>query len=216
MIPAVVPVKALTASKSRLWPHLGHEGALRLTIAMLGDVLEALLSVRELGRVAVVTPDPEVAEAARDAGAGAFLRPDPGLNAAIQSASADLAPDPARGLLVVLGDVAGVDAPAISRLLRALEEQGGQGAVLAPSSDGGTSALLRAPANCIPESFGPSSAKRHRDLAARAGVPYREIALPSLAIDIDEPDDLERFLHSASGGKRTRHLLRELAERAGS
>ena len=216
MVPAVVPVKALTASKSRLWPHLGHDGALRLTIAMLGDVLEALLGVRELGRVAVVTPDPEVAEAARDAGAGVFLRPDPGLNAAIESASADLAPDPAGGLLVVLGDVAGARASEIALLLRALEEQGGRGVVLAPSSDGGTSALLRNPAHCIPERFGPNSAKRHRDLAARADVPFREMALPSLALDIDEPEDLDRLLCSRSGGTRTRDLLRELAGKSAS
>jgi 2-phospho-L-lactate guanylyltransferase len=208
MIPAVVPVKALAAAKSRLRPRLGDRDALRLTLAMLGDVLEALLAVRALGPVAVVTPDAEVAEVARAAGADARVRPDPGLNAAVDDAAAALAPS--GPLLVVLGDVPGVRAAELEVLLAALDDAGGPGVALAPASDGGTSALLRAPSDCIPASFGPGSAKAHRDLAARTGVAFRELALPSLALDIDEPDDLDTFVRSASGGRRTRALLREL------
>jgi 2-phospho-L-lactate guanylyltransferase len=208
MIPAVVPVKALAAAKSRLRPRLGDRGALRLTLAMLGDVLESLLALRALGPVAVVTPDAEVAEVARAAGAEARVRPDPGLNAAVDAAAAELAPS--GPLLVVLGDVPGVRAAELEQLLAALDDAGGPGVALAPASDGGTSALLRAPADCIATSFGPGSAKAHRDLAARAGVAFRELALPSLALDIDEPDDLDAFVRSASGGRRTRALLCEL------
>jgi 2-phospho-L-lactate guanylyltransferase len=208
MIPAVVPVKALAASKSRLRPHLGDAAALRLTLAMLGDVLEALLSARGVGPVAVVTPDADVARAAQAAGAEALLRPDPGLNAAVDGAAAEL--EPPGPLLIVLGDVAGVRSAEIEVLLAALDDAGGRGVALAPASDGGTSALLRIPANCIATRFGPGSAKAHRTLAERAGVPFREIALPSLALDIDEPDDLDAFVRSDSGGTRTHTLLREL------
>jgi 2-phospho-L-lactate guanylyltransferase (CobY/MobA/RfbA family) len=81
---------------------------------------------------------------------------------------------------------------------------------LAPSSDGGTSALLRGPRDIIPAAFGPDSARAHRDLAVSAGVPFEELALPSLAIDIDEREDLEKFASSASAGRRTRALLVEL------
>ncbi|MBW2714594.1 MAG: hypothetical protein JRD03_00875, partial [Deltaproteobacteria bacterium] len=109
--------------------------------------------------------------------------------------------------LVVLGDVAGVQAEDVEALLDA----GASGGVaLAPSSDGGTSALLRGPRDIIPAAFGPNSARTHRELAARAGVSYQELALSSLAIDIDEREDLEKFASSASAGERTRALLREL------
>ena len=57
MIAAVVPVKSLDATKSRLVPRLGAEGARRLSLAMLGDVLDALGGVPELERIAVATPD---------------------------------------------------------------------------------------------------------------------------------------------------------------
>ncbi len=207
MIAALVPVKALPAAKSRLLPHLGAVGARHLSIAMLGDVLEALARVRSLDRVAVVTPDAAVANAAREAGAEALLRSDPGLNPAIEAAGAELAPGPEDGLLVVLGDVAAVRADEIEALIGAVQ---GRGVALAPSRDGGTSALLRVPRDVIPAGFGPSSAKRHRDLAERAGVTFREVALPSLAIDVDEPADLEALRSEASAGPRTRALLREL------
>jgi 2-phospho-L-lactate guanylyltransferase len=207
MIGAVVPVKSLAASKSRLIPHLGSRAAHRLSIAMLEDVLEALRGVPRLERVAVVTPDADVGAAARAAGAEALLRPDPGLNPAIESAGAELAPGPEDGLLVVLGDVAGARSEEIGTLLGALP---GRGVALAPSNDGGTSALLRVPRDVIPAGFGPGSARVHRDLAASAGVPYVELALPSLAIDLDDREDLQAFLAGAGGGARTRALLRDL------
>jgi 2-phospho-L-lactate guanylyltransferase len=211
MIAALVPVKALPAAKSRLLPYLGADAARRLSIAMLGDVLEALARVPSLARVAVVTPDTTVAQAARDAGAEALLQPDPGLNPAVESAGALLAPGPEDGLLVVLGDVAGVSDAEIETLIGALS---GRGVALAPSRDGGTSALLRIPRDVIPAGFGPGSAKVHRDLAERAGVPFHEVALPSLAIDVDEPADLEALRRGASAGPRTRALLRELDSNA--
>jgi 2-phospho-L-lactate guanylyltransferase len=208
MIAVVVPVKALSASKSRLRPHLGDACAHRLTLAMLGDVLEALAKVPGLGPIGVVTPDATVAEAARAVGAVALLRDDPGLNPAVEAAAAELAPGPEDGVLVVLGDVAGVRPGDVTLLLENAPEPG---VALAPSTDGGTAALLRVPRRVIPAGFGPGSAKVHRSLAERAGVDYRELALPSLAFDLDEPEDLEAFLASDAAGPRTRALLRKIA-----
>ena len=60
----------------------------------------------------------------------------------------------------------------------------------------------------IPARFGPDSAKCHREAAALAGVPYLEVPLPSLAVDLDVPEDVERFLETQSGGARTRAALK--------
>jgi 2-phospho-L-lactate guanylyltransferase (CobY/MobA/RfbA family) len=111
---------------------------------------------------------------------------------------------------VVLGDVPGAQPDELGRMLRELRELGGRGVVLAPARDGGTAALLRAPPDLIESRFGPESAEAHRDLAKQAGVPFRELLLPSLAIDVDSREDLEAFLASASGGPRTRACLRAL------
>ncbi len=207
MIAAIVPVKALASSKSRLFSALDRKSVERLSIAMLGDVVDALLRVAALDRVAVVTPDPEVAAIVRPTAAEVLLRDVPGLNASIDDASATLAPGPDDATLVVLGDVAGARSDDLSKLIDACAPRG---VALAPSSDGGTSALFRRPANVIKSGFGADSAAVHRKLASVAGIPFCEVALASLAIDIDDREDLVNFARHGCGGPRTRALLAEL------
>ncbi len=210
MIAALVPVKELASSKSRLLPHLGADAVARLSVAMLSDVLEALQSVRSIDRVIVVTPDARVSDAARRVGAEVALSQTAGLNPSIEEACASTT-GPKDAVLVMLGDVPGVRADDVEKLLLALE---GRGVALAPSSDGGTSALLRRPPDIIPAGFGPDSASVHRQLAERADVPFIEIPLSSLAIDIDDRDDLLTFLSGPGAGRRTRALLGELLPEA--
>jgi 2-phospho-L-lactate guanylyltransferase (CobY/MobA/RfbA family) len=145
-----------------------------------------------------------------------LVRKDPGLNPSLDAAGLELAERGIRGLLVVLGDVAGALAEDLGALFDALDGLGGRGAVLAPSRDGGTSALLRAPHAVIPNRFGKNSAAAHRDLARRGGVPCSELSLPSLAIDLDRARDVEDLLRVERGADRTRALLRELGFGSGS
>jgi 2-phospho-L-lactate guanylyltransferase len=208
---AVVPVKQLAASKSRLIPELARDELEALALAMVEDVLAALVATPEIDRVTVATPDERVAAVAHGLGAEALLGPDPGLNEAIESAAPRLGLGEDEPLLVVLGDVAGVLPAELSLLFAALSEMPmGAAAVLAPSRDGGTSALLRRPCDALPARFGPDSTTRHREAAAEFGVPLRILELPSLSIDLDHRDDVERFLERHTGGLRTRALLAQL------
>jgi 2-phospho-L-lactate guanylyltransferase len=203
VIYAVVPVKALAESKSRLFPERARGDVEALSLAMMGDVIACLRAVSAIDRVVVVTPDADVAQRAVAEGAEVMLRADPGLNPAIEAASAAIA-GPHDGVLVVLGDVAAADPGEIGRLLA---EAPGTGVALAPSRDGGTSALLRRPPDVIPARFGRDSAKRHREAAAAAGVKLVELALPSLAIDVDLSEDARAILANPTLGARTRALL---------
>ncbi len=208
---AIVPVKSLAAGKSRLLPDLSRDELEALALAMAEDVVAALLATPELDRVAVATPDVRVADAARRLGAEALHGPDPGLNEAIDAAAGKQHLDPDAALLVVLGDVAGAGPEDFSRMFEALDTlPPGPAAVLAPSSDGGTSALLRRPHDALPARFGRQSAARHREAAEAAGVCLREIEPRSLAIDLDEANDVERFVNGGDGGLRTRALLDQL------
>jgi len=202
----LVPVKRLAAVKSRLAAALPRDAIEALTLAMLADVVDALRSCGRLDRVVVVTPDPDVGEAARRLGAEARVADDPGLNAALDAATAALA-DPAGALLVVLGDVAGARAADLAHLFEALDALGAVGAVLAPARDGGTAALLRRPPGVIPSRFGAESAKAHRAAAERANVPFQELPLASLAIDLDRVEDARALLASDAPASRTRALL---------
>ena len=157
----------------------------------------------------VVTPDPDVGEAARALGAEARVADDPGLNAALDATSAALA-DPDGAWLVVLGDVAGASGRRPRAAVRRARRARRPGAVLAAARDGGTSALLRRPPDAIPSCFGADSAKAPPRGRRSAGVPFRELALPSLAIDLDRADDLRALLESDAAAPRTRALLARL------
>lgn len=203
---ALVPVKRLGAGKSRLTGVLPRADLDALTLAMLGDVLEALGQVACLNRRVVVTPDATIAEAARVAKAEAFVRGDPGLNESLDDAR-DALGDPAGSTLVVLGDVAGARGAELSSLYEAAQGLGGRGVVLAPARDGGTAALLCTPSGIIPHCFGSESAKAHRHAAETRDVPFVCTPLPSLAIDLDTADDLRALLASDTPAPRTRRLL---------
>ena len=206
---ALVPVKRLGAAKSRLRGALG-EHADELTLAMLTDLLAALVASAELTRVVVVTPDDAVAQVARACGAGARVAEDAGLNEGLAAAAAELA-TPDEAVLVVLGDVAGATPREIATLFAGLAQLGGRGVVLAAARDGGTAALLRAPQQLMGTRFGADSAAAHRELASEANAPFRELALPGLAIDLDRPEDISVLLASESAAApRTRALLARL------
>ncbi|MBW2241854.1 MAG: 2-phospho-L-lactate guanylyltransferase [Deltaproteobacteria bacterium] len=207
---ALVPIKGLDAGKSRLMSVLPRSAIEALSLAMLGDVLGALAKVPEIDHTVVVTPDADVGKAAEEAGAEAMLLATLGLNASLDEAARLLADRGLERLLVLLGDVAGAGASDLHELFVAQEALGQPAAVLAPSSDGGTAALLRAPYDAIPSCFGGGSAAAHEQAAAAAGVPFRRCLLPSLAIDLDHPDDLEALLASDAPARRTRALLGEL------
>jgi 2-phospho-L-lactate guanylyltransferase len=210
MIAALVPVKRLDAAKSRLRDTLPGDAVPKLARAMLEDLLEALLAVPELEVVAVVTEDPEVARVAESQGAGALLLDDAGLNPSLAAGAERLADRGPDALLVVLGDVAGATPADLGALLAAGRTMQPPWAVLAPSRDGGTTALLRSPPDAFPSAFGPDSAARHREAAQRAGVRLRELSPPSLQVDLDGAEDLDAFLASSGAGKRTRALLERL------
>ncbi len=213
---AVVPIKHLSKSKSRLASQLERDALERLCLAMLRDLLSALQATPSLDRVAVVTPDPSVAEATAAAGAIALLRDDPGLNESIDAAIREVGEE-GESALVVLGDVAGALPEDLDRLFQAVAEIDAERAVaLAPARDGGTAAMLRAPADVIPSRFGPKSAEAHRLAAAELDVPFLEVPLPSLEIDLDRPEDIDDFLARPGGGAETRKTLEALGWPAAS
>lgn len=209
MTTALIPVKRLEESKSRLLPQLPDGRRQALTLAMLEDLIESLSRTRGIDRIAVTTPDPIVAERASAAGAEILIREEPGLNAALEDGRERLRTVEDDMILIVLGDVAGALPEDFSKLLDAAGPSDAPGIWLAPSSDGGTSALLQRPSIAIPCCFGRDSAKRHREAAQAAEIPFFEIELDSLAIDLDHPEDLQAFLKTKSGGRRTRVLLED-------
>ncbi len=78
----------------------------------------------------------------------------------------------------------------------------------------GTNALLLTPPDATAPAFGPGSCRRHVDNARTVGAVAEVIELPSLALDVDTPEDLallQATLAASHGGAaRTRGMLSQL------
>ncbi|MBS7545862.1 2-phospho-L-lactate guanylyltransferase [Ancylobacter oerskovii] len=206
---AVVPVKPFGLAKQRLAPALGAEARARLARAMLEDVLAALGSVGGLAGTLIVSAEPEVEELARDFGAERLAEAEAaGLNTALERAARHLVHRGAAGLLAIPGDVPGLAAAEVARLIGA--HPAGRAVSLVAAHDGqGTNALLATPADAVRFCFGPGSLAAHR-AAARAAdmatIVHEAGALPGIGFDVDAPDDLAR-LRALPGRSHTRAAL---------
>jgi 2-phospho-L-lactate/phosphoenolpyruvate guanylyltransferase len=185
----VIPFRA--GGKSRLPEELRREVAL----AMLGDVVEAAISV---GDVRVVTDDDAGRLVASDLGAEPVDDPGEGQGAAVAAALSG-----ARGLcLVVNADLpcirpSDLNALAVPALLGKL--------AIVEARDGTTNALGLPRADIFRPLYGPGSAGQYRAHAIALGLEFDELTLPNLVDDVDTLADLARC--DPRGGSRTGELL---------
>jgi 2-phospho-L-lactate guanylyltransferase len=210
MIAALVPVKALRHSKSRLRPVLSDDQRQALVIAMLQDVLRLLAAVPAVATTAVVSPDADVLAFAHRLGAQPIREPrrPRGLNAALTFASDVLSSQGASGLLVLPVDVPLATTADIQAILDAVHAN--PSILLCPSRSGGTNALALRPPGIIPFRFGHRSSAAHQREARARGLPLTVLPLPSLALDIDRPHDLTAIL-AEPNGTRSQQVLASLA-----
>jgi 2-phospho-L-lactate guanylyltransferase len=192
VIVVAVPVKDLGAAKQRLVPALPPERRAGLAAAMLRDVLGALAAAR-VDAVWVVTRDPGARAAARAAGAEVLEEPaNQGHTAAVARAQAEAAHRGARVFATVPGDVPCVTAAEVRALVEAAADD--PGAVFVASRSGlGTNGVALAPPAAMPLRFGEPSFPDHLREARARGLRLRILALPGLALDVDDPADLARL-----------------------
>jgi 2-phospho-L-lactate guanylyltransferase len=181
---AVVPVKHFADSKCRLAGVLGPEARRRLSIAMLRDLLTAVAATPGLDRIVLATSEPSAA------GFGYPVIDDGGgdLNLAIARAAVALEAAGAERMLVIAADIP-LAAPAeIARVLAAGREA--PVVIVADARGLGTNLLLLSPPGAIAPCFGTDSRAHHATAARNLGLASRELRLPSLGFDVDEPEDL--------------------------
>jgi 2-phospho-L-lactate guanylyltransferase len=187
---AILPVKSFGAAKQRLAGSLGAGSRQALAQAMFIDVLITLRRVPGLDGVAVVTGDhiAEAVAASRHVRVLADTAQAGQSEAALIGIRHALAEGYGRVVLVP-GDTPLVQAGELAALIA-----GARGVTLVPDRHGtGTNALVLAPPDAIQPSFGEGSFARHLAAAERAGVPHRVEEVPTLALDVDTPDDLTQL-----------------------
>ncbi len=190
---AVVPVKHLVGTKSRLKPILNAPGRAGLTIYMMKKVLTAVQEA-DVERACVVSPDPTVLCLAEEAGATPLLQKSRGLNPALEEAREWAVTEGASALLVFPADLPLLQASDVEAILAAVEEAEEALAVVSPDATGaGTNALLLRPPDALPFMFGPHSFNAHLNTAQEKGLATRVCERTRIAFDIDTADDLARF-----------------------
>lgn len=197
----IVPVKPFHQGKSRLAKALSARDRARLSRQLLAHVLWVAGQVPELAGVVVISPDPQALIQPED-GRVHLLRerrspsPDgpgePSLNQALTQAQEFAQAQGADAVLVLPADLP-LLTPEDVRLLYRRGLEGPDRAVMAPSDDGGTNALLLRPPGAIPFRFGPDSCWRHWRLAQDRGLAVEVVSTPGLTLDLDAPRDLLRL-----------------------
>jgi 2-phospho-L-lactate guanylyltransferase len=215
---AIVPVKSFDIAKQRLGGALPRGSREALAQAMFADVLAALRRARRVEAIAVVTADPAAESLAGqdatvlvdDQRAGQSEAAGIGIRFAIASGF--------ERVLLVPGDTPLIDPGEVDGLLERTAADGIAAGIVADRHGTGTNALVLAPPDALAPGFGPHSLARHVTRAEEEGVAHRVEAAPSLAHDVDTPDDLAALWTSLDGGRggaqRTRGALRQL-ERSG-
>jgi 2-phospho-L-lactate/phosphoenolpyruvate guanylyltransferase len=199
MIVAVVPLKALHQSKSRLAAHISPEERSTLMLALVERTVAVLRHCAAIHRVALATPETTLA-----ARLEVDLIPDRGsLNRAIADGSAWASSLAATGLLVIPADLPYLSAPDVEQLIRSAPPP--PSVVIAPTHDGGTGALFLQPPAALPPHFGQDSFARHTIAATELGVRVHELHLAGFATDLDTLTDLKRYQHTDNGSTGRTH-----------
>ena len=136
----------------------------------------------------IVSRDRTVLDYARTFGAGVLAESGDNLDLALRQASEWARSAGADAVLVLHADLPLITVEDVRQLC--VLGRSGVDVVLAASQDGGTNALyLRFP-SVVDFQFGPDSFERHRQLAATARATVAIYQSPTIALDLDRPEDL--------------------------
>ena len=205
---ALLPVKAPQAAKSRLAASLSSEQRTGLAEAMRDDVAKALGDCPKLSGVLVLSPDAAVRRWGTAQGFAVLDDGGAGLNGALTLGLYDLAARGCERAVIIPSDV-----PLLSTDDLALLAVPGRDVRLARDQHGEGTNGLGLPLPCaFTPCFGVGSAQAHGQEAERQGLRFSTVTCPSLALDLDHPDDLTALLARDPEGRRAPRTVAFLYE----
>ena len=188
---AIVPVKPLRRGKSRLAGVLTEEERLDLNSQLLIHTVDTLKEIPEIEHVLVVSRDQAALSLARAHGARTVQENGaPELNVALTRATIVAKRYATRGVLIIPSDLPLISKEDVYAMLELVKDP--PVVIVVPDrKKEGTNALLVCPVGLIEYDYGPDSFERHCQRARQAGARLEICELPSLALDMDVPEDLE-------------------------
>ncbi len=190
---ALVPVKPLQRGKSRLSGVLSNEERTALNHQLFVHTLKTLAGVPEIAQTLVISRDPAALALARDHGARTLQEEGtPELNTALRRATVVARAYATGGLLILPADIPLLNVKDLQKLIAMAHNP--PVVVLAPDRRGdGTNALLISPVGLINYTYGPGSFQKHIDQVKATNARLEICDLPSFALDLDIPEDLEMY-----------------------
>jgi 2-phospho-L-lactate guanylyltransferase len=205
---ALLPLKDLSRSKTRLSGVLAPHERRALTQAMVEDVLEALIQCRQLQGVLLVSDDPCAQLLAPRYGVDTVSESQlasAGLNGAVRAGTAYLAERGVSDVMVLHGDIPLLSAVELDSLLAHYKGAGND--ILLGSDEAGTGTnVMVFPVSRPPQfSYGVGSLQAHQHSALALGLEVQVMQRPGAALDVDSPADLLKVYHAVRAGARATH-----------
>lgn len=184
---ALVPLKELSACKSRLAPYLPPSTRIQLVNMLLDHVIGALRRTPEIDHIVVVSPQRNhIAEDVQ-----LFRRERMGLNEDLAYALNNVARRGATHAIVVPADLPLLGADDVSALLQAVPPAG---VAIAPDRhDCGTNALAMELPTRLSLAFGDHSFANHLSQCRDSGCDPAVVRRTGWAFDVDEIEDLREL-----------------------
>lgn len=188
---AIVPVKPFVLGKSRLANVLSSDIRRDMNRKFLSRTIETLKYVPQIEETLVVSRDAAALKLAR--GAGVRTLQEDGkqnINEALQRAIVFLRRYRVTTVLIIPADLPLINAADVSSLL-AMRQPAPSVIVVPDRHDEGTNGLLLSPPDVIPPMFGDHSFQIHCHQVREISVNLQICNLPTLAFDLDYPEDLD-------------------------
>lgn len=197
----IIPVKDTSQSKQRLSERLSASERQKLAHAMLEDVLEAVVKLRDRAPCTLVTIDPFAEACASRYGLRVITDgAHDGHTGAVDGGRRRLASEGVEGIVTLPGDIPLVTSAEINKVLDIHSQS--RGFTIVPAADKkGSNAIACTPPLAVPLRFGDNSYYPHLSAARKAGIEPATIELPGIATDVDTPDDLGLLLRRDPKGK---------------
>ncbi len=231
MVWALLPLKDFVNAKKRLSGVLSATERRRLFHNMVEDVLDALATHPSIEQTLIVSDDPSASLLAEHYGIECWsetelqansAKPISGLTDVVDAAAARLGAQGVESLMVIHGDLPLTSTDEIQQLLDSHRQmqssnEGKDVVSIVPDTiNDGSNCMVCTPPNAIKFQYGQASFAKHRKVAAENGCVINVVNLATLALDIDNPSDIQHLLvHAQDTDHRTLQYLTDsgIAER---
>jgi len=187
----IVPIKPFAEGKSRLAGRLSPSRRSSLSKQLFRHVITQALAAPELTGILVVSRDATVLDDLQAPHLYLIAETGNDLNRAIQQGREEALQRGADAILVLPADLPYLQSQDITTLYQ--RSVANEGALIVPSDDNGTNALLLRPPQAIDFAFGQNSFLHHCRAAQMANLPVTVIDTPHLSFDVDLPPDLAQL-----------------------